>query len=181
MEKRKLKQPLFLCGMMGSGKSTVGKTLAEMLDAEFQDLDEMIANEADMSIPDIFEKHGESYFRELEQQLLIKVSQKTTGIMALGGGSLQNQRIVDHLKIYGWLVFLNVPKYVILERISEDQNRPMISDNNQLQNTVESLISQRMQFYEQAQITINAAEGTPTQIAEKILKRIDLYEGFNRG
>lgn len=184
MEKINLKQPLFLCGMMGSGKSTVGNTLSSMLNVPFYDLDSMIIDEAGMTIPQIFEQKGEKWFRDLEQTLLLRKSKRMSGIMALGGGALQNQRIVDHLKIYGWLIFLNAPKSVILERVTGDQNRPKLADGKdskeQLKKTIATLIDKRIPFYNQAQITIHTADSTPEEIAENILKKIKIYDGFNR-
>ena len=75
MDELTLKKPIFLCGMMGSGKSTVGRELADQLEVPFSDLDEMIVQKAGMSIPEIFEKQGESGFRELENVRLIRESQ----------------------------------------------------------------------------------------------------------
>lgn len=184
MKKPKLKQPLFLCGMMGSGKSTVGKELANRLEAPFLDLDELIEQEADMKIPTIFSEKGEEWFRSLERKLLIRESQRFDGVMALGGGSLQNQRMVDHLKVYGWLIFLNVPKSVILDRLSSSQNRPKLKGNNagseQLNQTISALLKQRLPLYSQAEITIDTGSATPPEIAETILNRLKIYDGYNR-
>ncbi len=184
MEKIKLKQPLFLCGMMGSGKSTVGRELASVLEVDFHDLDSMIIEEAGMPIPKIFEQKGEQWFRDLEQKLLIRESQKISGVMALGGGSLQNQRIVDHLKIYGWMIFLNVPESVLLDRLSGDKNRPKLKqgkeNREELRKTISTLFEQRLQLYSQAQITVDTNSDSPGEIAETILKKIKIYDGFNR-
>lgn len=184
MDQIKLTQPLFLCGMMGAGKTTVGKIVAEKTTTDFRDLDDLIEDHAGLSIPDIFDRHGEDYFRDLEQKILIKTSQQMSGVMALGGGALQNQRVVDHLKIYGWLIFLNVPKSVIFDRLAGDENRPMLSHGHtsreQLRNTINTLMNERLPFYNQAQITIDADRKTPVEVAEKILTRLTIYEGFNR-
>lgn len=184
MEKLKLKQPLFLCGMMGSGKSTVGKEIASALAVDFHDLDSLIVEEAGMPITQIFEQKGEQWFRDLELKILIRESQKVSGVMALGGGSLQNQRVVDHVKIYGWLVFLNVPKSVLLDRLSGDKNRPKLKhgkeNREELEKTIDTLFEQRLQLYSQAQITVDTNSDTPGEIAEHILKNIKIYDGFNR-
>lgn len=184
MDKTALNQPLFLCGMMGAGKTTVGKIVAEKATTSFRDLDDLVVDQAGMSIPDIFDRHGEDYFRDLERKILIKTSQQMSGVMALGGGALQNQRVVDHLKIYGWLIFLNVPKSVILDRLIGGKNRPMLSHGTkgreQLRNTIDTLMNERLPFYNQAQITIDADRDPPGDVAEKILTRLAIYEGFNR-
>ncbi len=184
MEKLNLKHPLFLCGMMGSGKSTVGKEIASALAVDFHDLDSMIIEEAEMSIPQIFETKGEQWFRDIELKLLIRESQKISGVMALGGGSLQSQRVVDHLKIYGWMIFLNVPKSVLLDRLSGDKNRPKLKNRKQnseeLKKTLDTLFEQRLPLYSQAQITVDTNSDSPGEVAENILKKIKIYDGFNR-
>ncbi len=184
MENLKLKQPIFLCGMMGSGKTTVGMTIAERLGVPFSDLDSMIVEEAGMSIPQIFDQKGENWFRQLEQKILVRESQDFKGVMALGGGALQNQQIVDHLKIYGWLIFLKVPESVILDRVAGDQNRPLLNKPSEIKkqpvDMITRLVEQRLPFYNQAQITIDAGHSSPTLIADTILKKIKIYDGFSR-
>jgi shikimate kinase len=183
MDNLKLKQPLFLCGMMGSGKSTIGKALANKAAAPFKDLDSMIVDEAGMSIPKIFDQKGESWFRKLEREILIRESQTFKGVMALGGGSLQNQHLVDHLKIYGWLIFLRVPKSVILDRVAGDPNRPKLAMSKEstedLTRKISTLMEQRLPFYSQAHITIDAGTESPDGIAENILKKIKIYDGIS--
>jgi len=186
MDKLTLKKPIFLCGMMGSGKSTVGRELADRLQVPFCDLDEMIVDKAGMSIPEIFEEQGESGFRELERKILIRESQYINGVMALGGGSLQSQHIIDHLKIYGWLIFLDVPQSVILARISGDSNRPMLKaddyerDDNAGLKKIDALFNERLPLYRQAEITIQAGDRTAGDIAHELIKKLTLYDGFNR-
>ena len=188
MDKLTLKQPIFLCGMMGSGKSTVGRKLAEELDVPFEDLDEIIVEKAGITIPEIFEDHGEAEFRKLERKILIRESQYFKGVMALGGGSLQNQHIIDHLKIYGLLVFLDVPQSVISQRISGDSNRPMLASGDPSENPdkdaerthIQRLMDERRPYYQQAEITIPAGERTAEEIANELIKKLTLYDGFNR-
>lgn len=181
-----LRKPIFLCGMMGSGKSTVGQKLAAELDVPFCDLDEMIVEKAGMSIPEIFREKGEAGFRTLERSLLIRESQYFKGVMALGGGSLQNQHIVDHLKIYGWLVFLDVPHSVISDRVSGDANRPMLKTGSTEQHEnagkskIESLLEERLPLYRQAEITVSAGNRPADEIVDELIKKLTLYDGFNR-
>src|SRR6056297_3478926 len=168
MDKIKLKKPVFLCGMMGSGKSTVGRALANRLEVPFCDLDELIVEETGMTIPEIFKEEGESKFREIERKILIRESQYFKGVMALGGGSLQNQHMIDHLKIYGWLIFLDVPQSVISQRISGDSNRPMLAaddpsenpDEDAVRTRIQRLMDERRAYYQQSEITITAGDRT---------------------
>jgi shikimate kinase len=187
MDKLTLKKPIFLCGMMGSGKSTVGRQLADELEVPFRDLDEMIEESAGKSIPEIFSDDGEDQFRSLERSLLVKESQYFKGVMSLGGGALQSQPVTDHLKIYGWLVFLDVPLAVILDRISGDKNRPMLSQGDSSSNEseaeaqrVKTLLEERLPFYQQAEITVDAGDRPAEEIAHELIKKLTLYDGFYR-
>lgn len=182
MSKFEPKKPIFICGMMGAGKSTVGKMLANKLNQPFKDLDEMIVNQEEMPIPEIFNEKGEPYFREAEKKLLIKSSQTYKGIMALGGGSLQNQQIIDHLKIYGWIVFLEVSQSVLLERLKKSVNRPLlnnkqVNDIAALEEKIQTLLNKRNPLYEQAHITINCDGLRKNEIVSRIVEKIALYEG----
>lgn len=175
---KQVKQPVFLCGMMGSGKSTIGKILAGELEATFKDLDDLIEKKANMSIPIIFEKLGEDSFREAEKNTLIEESQRNEGILALGGGSLQNQHLVDHVKLQGWLVFLDTPLSTLVERLKNSKNRPLISDKTtqELENQLNRLMRERLPLYSQAHIKINTEGLSKKEIVTAIRKQLTNYE-----
>lgn len=175
---QQIKQPIFLCGMMGAGKSTVGQTLAKILQVPFYDLDQVIENHEKQTIPEIFETGGEEAFRKIERQLLIAHTDEMEGVLALGGGSLQNQLIVDHIKLNGWLVYLNPPLETILARLKDKSGRPMISDHDsgKIKDRVHTLIHERAPFYNQAHITVKTATLTPDETADLIIKKLSFYE-----
>ena len=179
MKTFRLTQPVFLCGMMGAGKSATGKTLAEKLSIPFHDLDQLIEEAAGKTIPRIFSDEGETYFRKLERDILVKQSQIINGVMALGGGSLQNQQIVDHLKVCGWLVWLDAPVPVLAERIGAAGNRPLLSngsDNDTMTVKLETLMKERELFYRQAHITLQTNGLNPGQTADQIIQKLVYYE-----
>jgi len=173
-----LKSPIFLCGMMGSGKSTVGKALSDILGISFSDLDTLIVNQEGISIPEIFESKGESGFRMIEQKLLIQHAKTTKGILALGGGALQDQQIVDHVKSYGWLVFLETPLEVLVNRLKSGRGRPMLNKTEvkNLDNRIENLLKERLPYYHQAHIIIQTGSSSKKQVAEQIVKKLKSYE-----
>jgi shikimate kinase len=175
----KPKQPVFLCGMMGSGKSTVGRILAKQLSLPFHDLDEIIERVAGISIPDIFKNRGEEGFRKLEKKCLLEVVKEAEGVIALGGGALQNQMIVDHIKLYGWLVFIRTPIITIVERLHQKDGRPMVDSKNRkaLEDRISELLAERLPFYEQAPISIQTGDQTPEEAAKEIIKKLAVYEG----
>lgn len=175
-----LPELLFLCGFMGAGKSVIGQELADKLERPFLDLDDKIAEKTGQSIPEIFEQAGEAGFRTAERWALMEVVREFKGIVALGGGSLQNQHLLDHIKLNGLLVFIETPISVILDRISKDTNRPLLlgedgnpKENEQLKKELEELYEERLPLYEQAVIRVgNDGSESPQQIVETLLKKI---------
>jgi shikimate kinase len=175
-----LPELIFLCGFMGAGKSVIGKKLANELDRPFLDLDDKIEENAGQTIPQIFEESGEPAFRTLERRAVLEVIREFEGIVALGGGSLQNQHMLDHVKLNGLLVFIDTPISVILDRISEDKNRPLLLDEQgnpknreQLNKELTALYDERQPLYEQAVIKVkNDGSELPSNIVETLLKKI---------
>ncbi|MDZ7659710.1 shikimate kinase [Fodinibius sp.] len=175
-----LPERIFLCGFMGAGKSVIGRKLAKELELSFLDLDDKIEEQAGQSIPEIFEESGESAFRVAERRALQEVIKEFEGVVSLGGGSLQNQYIVDHLKLNGLLIFIEAPISVILDRISQDDNRPLLLDEHgnpkskkKLENELTALYEERLPLYEQAVIQIqNDGKKSVEDIVEKLLKKI---------
>lgn len=177
MSQSKLAQPVFLCGMMGSGKSTIGENLAKQLDVPFKDLDSVIEESEGMSIPEIFEQKEEKGFRKIERKYLIKLAGSIKGVLALGGGSLQNQQMVDHLKLYGWLVFIDASRFEILDRLSDPSGRPMLKSSDKLEKRINSLFEERMHYYEQAHLSIKTENKSIDDITTEIVKKLTIYEG----
>lgn len=165
--------------MMGSGKSTVGRVLAKQLNLRFHDLDEIIEREAGISIPEIFNNRGEEGFRKLERKCLLELVKEAEGVIALGGGALQNQMIVDHVKLYGWLIFIRTPIKKIVERLHQKEGRPMVDSKNRkaLNERISELLDERLPFYEQAPISVNTGDQIPEKVAEEIIKKLAVYEG----
>lgn len=169
---------IFLCGMMGSGKSTVGKILAEKMDIPFIDVDEEIEKSSKMKISDIFAEKGEKSFRKIEKEHIIKAADSNEGIVALGGGALQNQKIIDYLKLKGLLIFLDASLSVLLNRVKNDNTRPILqnTDGSETADRLKKLLKERGDFYRQSQITVDAGSKPPDAVADTILKKIEMYE-----
>lgn len=114
---------VYLCGFMGCGKSHVGRQLAAALDREFIDLDRYIVNEERMTIPFIFEKHGEPYFRRLEAKYIRDLADNN--IVATGGGALINGETAEYARQSGLSVYINASFEICYDRIKDDANRPL--------------------------------------------------------
>lgn len=155
---------IYLCGFMASGKSTLGQTLAEKMGWEFRDLDAVIEEGEGKSIKAIFADEGEAYFRELEREYLFDLTRTFKGVVSLGGGALHGQKVVDHLKLKGLLVFVDTPLHEIVERVHSGNERPILFDEDgeikskeTLKEELKTLYSKRERLYKQAQITIKTA------------------------
>ena len=158
---------VYLIGMMGSGKSTIGKILAQKLNYRFFDTDVLIEGVAGKPIPSIFANEGEDYFRDLETQVLKEVSAyRSSAIVATGGGIIQKEINRDYLS-KDFIVWLNVDVEILRKRISGDENRPLAE-------TVESLFIERYPLYSKlANLPIKCVEEqTPEQVANRIIEQI---------
>ncbi|MEO9886341.1 MAG: shikimate kinase [Balneola sp.] len=181
---RQFKGSFYLSGFMGAGKSVIGSILAKELELPFHDLDKYLVHKEGKNIQKIFKENGEKYFREKEWDYLLELTRSFKGVIALGGGALQNQHIVDHLKVNGMLIFLEVPMDVILDRVLRNPKRPIvrntdgkIKDRESLKKELETLYSLRIEFYKQAEIKV-ATSGTENKkvvvnrLIEKILNHV---------
>ena len=101
---KKYQESIYLVGFMASGKSAIGKILAQILEKPYLDLDDYIVEKEERSIPQIFNDKGEAYFRTQEWKYILEITQNFKGIVSLGGGALHNQKVVDHIKLYGLMV-----------------------------------------------------------------------------
>ena len=119
---------IYLIGMPGCGKSTIGKATAEKTGLPFIDADNIITEKQKMSINDIFAKHGEEYFRNLETEALRSVSTAENAIIATGGGAVLRQENIDIMKKTGKLIYINTPVETILSQ-ADFSSRPLLKDN----------------------------------------------------
>ncbi len=161
---------LALCGFMGSGKSTVGRELAELMGWSFLDLDEEIERRESAAIRDIFKQRGETEFREIEHAVLANLlaSGRTTTVLALGGGTYAQPRNGALLRLACvQTVFLEVPLEMMLQRCSvadQDQPRPLAADPEKFRRLYEA----RLPSYRQADVIIHAGDKTPLEVARAI-------------
>ena len=161
---------LYLVGFMGTGKSTVGRSLADELGWCFFDLDEEIEKEQGRSIAEIFSQGGEPAFREVESQVLRKrVSYIESGnpcVMALGGGAFVQADNWQTIENNGITVWLDCALETIHNRLGDDKTRPLAADRS----AMEKLYEARLPFYARADFRINANCDDPAQVLRQILR-----------
>ena len=147
---------VFLVGFMASGKSNLGKQLAQMLKLPFVDLDEIIKTRSGMSIPDIFNTKGEAEFRRIETDLLEEaIAKKEDFVMACGGGIMISEANRRLLKSAGTSIFIDTPTQTIIDRLLRDtENRPLLSGltDEKLREKVVSMMETRRKAYETAEL-----------------------------
>ncbi len=139
---------IILIGFMGSGKTSVGKRLAETLHLSFLDTDEEIEKTSGMKISDIFAKYGEAYFRERETETLKNLLQDTQRkVISVGGGLPVQERNQPYLKQMGTVVFLEASEQTLLERLQGDTTRPMLKGAD-LRERIHTLMQERKAAYD---------------------------------
>ncbi len=158
---------LYLIGMMGSGKSTIGRVLAEKLSYRFFDTDDVIEKSAQRSINDIFATEGETAFRAVETEVLAQLSAYMRLAIATGGGIVLERKNWSYLQ-HGIVVWLDAPIPLLYERLKDDTSRPLLRSPDP-QKTLEVILNQRELLYAQADLKITI---TPDELPEVIAERI---------
>lgn len=159
----KPKEHMVLMGFMGSGKTTVGSTLATMLSMEQVDVDQAIEEKAGMSIGDIFQLYGEETFREMEKEMVAQLSnQKEPTVICSGGGVVLHPENVNALQKTGTVVWLKASPEEIYRRIKEDTGRPLLKDSMSVEK-ITSMLRGRLPLYEKAAHLVVETDGKNTE------------------
>lgn len=167
-----LNKKIILCGFMASGKTTVGKALAEEIEIEYVDTDEFLIETYGMDIPTIFAKHGEDYFRDLEHDIAKKVSKMPDGVISTGGGMLTFDRNGEVLKKGGTIICLLRDFDRIYEDLLSDTNRPLARDKSKEE--LKQMYDMRISKYQKyADYTVEN-NGSVEDCVKKIISIIDV-------
>jgi shikimate kinase len=162
---------LYLIGMMGAGKTTVGQVLAQELRYRFFDTDAVVQQAAGQSIAQLFATAGEAEFRALETQVLAELSAYNRLVIATGGGIVVKRENWGLLR-HGIIIWLDVPVEQILLRLQGDTSRPLLQDADPAEK-VRSLLRQRQSLYAQADLHMAwTVDETPQQLAHRIIEQI---------
>ena len=167
-----MKKNLVLTGMMGVGKSTVGKNLAQKLSYNFVDIDRTIESKEGSTINLIFKNKSESYFRKLENEISLEKLKKKNTVVSLGGGAFLNKSIRREVKNTSVSFWLDVDVSELIKRLKKTKKRPLLYNKN-LNVTVNKIYLERKKTYSEADYRIKCNFLGPDKIVDKILK---LYE-----
>ena len=159
---------IVLIGMMGSGKTTIGKLLGEKLTLRSIDIDVIIEQNEKRTVSEIFQNEGEKYFRNIERETIKKNFTNKDLIISLGGGAFEDQLTQELLLKNSAVIYLKTSPNVILERIKNNTNRPLLK-NQMTVEKIQSIILQRQKNYELANITILTDNKNTDKIVEEIL------------
>ena len=170
-----MEKNLTLTGMMGVGKTTIGKRLAKKLNYAFVDIDKIIENQEGMSISSIFKNKGENYFRTIEKQLTIIELKKNSSVISLGGGAFLSNTIRRYSKKHSISFWLDVPIEILIKRLKKSKNRPVLG-KEKTNESIKKIYFIRKKFYSRADYKIKCKSLSLKQVIEKIL---NFYEKSN--
>lgn len=163
---------IILIGFMGAGKSTVSELLSTMFAMDIVEMDQVITEREAMSIPDIFDTYGEEYFRNLETNLLIEMQSHHNTIVSCGGGAALRAENVVEMKKNGRVVLLTASPQIILERVKDNEDRPILKGNKNVE-FIENLMETRREKYEAAaDIIINTDHKTVLEICQELIQKL---------
>ncbi len=167
---------LALIGFMGTGKTTVGRLLAEQLGFEFLDTDEQIETNTGKKISEIFAQQGEPVFRDLERQLVDQLAQRTRSVISTGGGLPVNLANLASLKTHALVVCLWASPEKIYERVRNQDHRPLLKDPDPLAK-IRTLLAAREPYYRQADVLINTELRSLREVAQQVVHQFRLARG----
>ena len=171
---KRLDRPVVLVGLMGVGKSTVGRRLARRLGLYFVDSDAAIEDASGYSAAEVFERFGESDFRDGERRLVARLIDGAVKVIATGGGAYVDPRTRELLNERAITVWLDAPVEVLAERTGRRNSRPLLR-NDDPKGTLERLNEERRPSYAEAHIHVRSSEGPHRDVVEAIVAKIEDY------
>ena len=172
---KRLDRPIVLVGLMGVGKSTVGRRLAKRLGLPFVDSDAAIEDAAGLSPAEVFERYGEQDFRDGERRLVARlVAEGKVSVIATGGGAYIDPRTRELLNARAVTVWLDAPVEILAERTSRRDTRAQLRDGDP-KATLERLASERREAYEQAHIHVKSGTGAHREVVDAIVRALDQF------
>ncbi|MCA0423072.1 MAG: shikimate kinase [Proteobacteria bacterium] len=165
------KRSIVLVGLMGAGKSSVGKRLAARLSLGFVDADTAIEQAAGLTIPEIFARHGETSFRDGERRVIARLLKEGPQVLATGGGAYMNEETRTAIRSSGVSVWLRAEFEVLMRRVRRRSDRPLLKTEDP-EATMRRLIDERYPVYAEADITIQSMDVAHEVVVESIVRTL---------
>ena len=167
------KNNIVLIGFMGTGKSSIARQLHYLYEMEIAEMDQMLVEQEGMSIPDIFTQKGESYFRQIETQLLCNLQKENHIVISCGGGAALREENVTAMKENGYVFLLTASPETIFTRVGQDTNRPVLNGHRSPEG-IAKLMESRREKYEKAADCIISTEGKfSRELAQEIMQAFE--------
>ena len=168
------KKNICIMGLMGSGKTIIGKDLSKYLNLNFYDTDKEIELMTKKKINEIFEEEGESYFRDIEEKVCIEILTIDNCVISLGGGSIISKKIRKTIKNNSYSIYLQVTLNNLLNRLKFSRKRPLLNNNSNKSEIMRKLLKDRQKYYEKADLIINN-NGDKFQTLNQIKSQLNIY------
>ena len=173
MQARKLfDYNIVLIGFMGAGKTSISEYLKTLFAMDVIEMDQIIAEREGMSIPDIFEVHGEQYFRDLETNLLIEMQERKNVVISCGGGTPLRECNVVEMKKNGRVVLLTASPETIFDRVKDSHDRPVIENNKNVPFIADLMEKRRAKYEAAADIVINTDGKSIIEVCEELVQKL---------
>ncbi len=169
-------RPLVLVGLMGAGKSTIGRRLAKEIGWRFVDSDEEIEAAAGCSIADIFSMHGEAIFRDLEKRVIHRLLGETPMVLATGGGAWMQEPVRDMIKQKATSVWLRAELSVLTDRVSKRTHRPLLETGDK-RSILDRLMQERYPVYALADLVVDSSDGPHDRVVERVIGALEQNMG----
>jgi shikimate kinase len=171
--------PIVLVGLMGAGKSGIGRRLAEKLELPFIDADHEIELAADKTIVEIFADHGEAYFREGERRVILRLIENGAQVLATGGGAFINDETRASIAAHGVSVWLKADLPLLMKRVMKRADRPLLQVDDP-KAIMQRLMDTRYPIYEKADITVESRDVQHTHMVNEVIKSLAKWQGWER-
>lgn len=171
--------PIVLVGLMGCGKTTVGRRLAERLGIAFVDADHAIEEAAGKTVADIFADHGEAYFRDGERKVIARLLEGGAQVLATGGGAWMNAETRENVKRRGVAVWLKADLPLLMKRVRKRSNRPLLQDDDP-EAVMQRLMEARYPIYAEADIAVESRDIAHTSIMGDVIKALADWGEWDR-
>ena len=167
----RLDRPIVLVGLMGVGKSSIGRRLAKQIGVPFADSDQEIELAADCTVSELFARYGEQSFRDGERRVVARLVARGPMVLATGGGAFVDPQTRELLNRTAITVWIDAPIDVLVERVSRNDNRPLLRKGNPAE-ILTRLAEQRRPAYEQAQVKVVSGRGSHAEVVEAIIAAV---------